>query len=318
VARGFASLDPDDARLDERSLGDWLAERGVRDAASLAFWDLLIRPTLNVPAPEASLALAARVLRTGFLDRSDAADIGFAAVPFAELHDLPARRALRDAGAAVELRAPIDAIEADAAGATLRARGDALRADAAIVAAPPVVAAKLLPADAGLDGAALARLGASPIVNLHVWFDRPVMDHAFVAGWDTPLQWIFDRTLASGAGRGQVLTVSLSAAREWLGLGRAALRAHFLPAFAALFPRARGAQVLDFFATNEPEATFLQVPGTRQLRPTHATGHPALYVAGAWTDTGWPATMESAVMSGTAAAQAALRALRRTPQAVAA
>jgi uncharacterized protein with NAD-binding domain and iron-sulfur cluster len=144
------------------------------------------------------------------------------------------------------------------------------------------------------------------------------MDHAFVAGWDTPLQWTFDRTCASGAERGQVLTVSLSAAREWLGLSRAALRAHFLPAFEALFPRARAAHVLDFFATNEPEATFLQVPGTRKLRPANATRHPAVYVAGAWTDTGWPATMESAALSGGAAARAALRALGRAPQAVAA
>jgi squalene-associated FAD-dependent desaturase len=328
VARAFAALDPDDAQLDDTSLGSWLADRGVRDAASLAFWDLLIRPTLNVPAADASLALAARVLRTGFLDRADAADIGIAAVPFSELHDAAARRALQAAGAAVALRAAVcgvqvarsepKASEGHQGGVLLQVGGESVRADAAILAAPPDTAARLAPPEAGLDAAALAQLGASPIVNLHVWFDRRVTDLPFVAGWATPLQWIFDRTRASGAERGQVLTVSLSAAEEWIGKSRAELRAVFLPALRALFPAAREAQVLDFFALCEPAATFRQVAGTRVLRPAAVTQHRSVYVAGAWTDTGWPATMESAVRSGTAAAEAALRALARAPHAEAA
>jgi len=332
VARGFAALDPDDRQLDERSLGDWLAERGVRDGASLAFWDLLIRPTLNVRAADASLALAARVLRTGFLDRADAADIGVAAVPFAELHDAPSRRALVGAGAALELSAAVRGVAVDRqvarsepkasggqqGGVTIALAGESVRADAVILALPPDVAARVAPAVAGLDAAALARLGASPIVNLHVWFDRAVTDLPLAAGWDTPLQWIFDRTRAAGAPRGQVLTVSLSAADEWLGRSRAELRAHFLPAFAALFPAARDAQVLDFIVQSDPAATFRQVPGTRRLRPGAATRHPAVFVAGAWTDTGWPATMESAVRSGAEAARAALHSLARAPHAEAA
>ena len=318
VARGFAALDPDDRRLDERSLGDWLAERGVRDAASLAFWDLLIRPTLNVRAADASLALAARVLRTGFLDRADAADIGIAAVPFAQLHDAPARRALAAAGASVELGATVRGVTVDADGARIALSGESLRADAVILALPPASTARLAPAEAGLDASALARLGASPIVNLHVWFDRAVTDLVLAAGWDTPLQWIFDRTAASGAPHGQVLTVSLSAADEWLGKSRAELRAHFVPAFAALFPAARDAQVLDFLVQSDPAATFRQVPGTRRLRPGATTRHPAVWVAGAWTDTSWPATMESAVRSGAEAARAALHSLERAPHAEAA
>ena len=318
VARGFAALDPDDRQLDERSLGSWLAERGVRDAASLAFWDLLIRPTLNVRAADASLALAARVLRTGFLDRADAADIGIAAVPFAELHDAPARRALGSAGAEVELSAAVRGMEIGPDGVTVSLAAGPVRADAVILALPPDATARIAPAAAELDAAALARLGASPIVNLHVWFDRAVTDLPLAAGWDTPLQWIFDRTRASGAPRGQVLTVSLSAADEWLGKSRAELRAHFLPAFAALFPAAREAEVLEFIVQSDPAATFLQVPGTRRLRPGAATRHPAVWVAGAWTDTGWPATMESAVRSGAEAARAALQSLARAPHAEAA
>jgi uncharacterized protein with NAD-binding domain and iron-sulfur cluster len=191
-------------------------------------------------------------------------------------------------------------------------------ADAVILALPPDGAARLAPAAAGLEANALARLGVSPIVNLHVWFDRAVTDLPLAAGWDTPLQWIFDRTAAAGAPRGQVLTVSLSAADEWLGRSRTELRAQLLPAFAALFPAARDAQVLDFIVQSDPAATFRQVPGTRRLRPSAATRHPAVYVAGAWTDTGWPATMESAVRSGALAARAALHPLARASRAEAA
>jgi uncharacterized protein with NAD-binding domain and iron-sulfur cluster len=201
---------------------------------------------------------------------------------------------------------------------TVALAGGSLRADAVILALPPDAAARVAPAEAGLDAAALARLGASPIVNLHVWFDRAVTDLPLAAGWDTPLQWIFDRTRAAGAPRGQLLTVSLSAAEEWLGRSRAELREHFVPAFAALFPAARGAHVLDFIVQSDPAATFRQVPGTRRLRPGAATRHPAVWVAGAWTDTGWPATMESAVRSGAEAARAALHAFARAPQAEAA
>jgi len=271
-----------------------------------------------VRAAEASLALAARVLRTGFLDRADAADIGIAAVPFAELHDAPARAALRAAGVSVALRAAVRGVDVDARGASIAVDGESLRADGVILAVPHDVAARLAPPAAGLDTAALARLGASPIVNLHVWFDRRVTELPLVAGWATPLQWIFDRTRASGAERGQVLTVSLSAAHEWLGKSRAELREVFLPAFAALFPAAREAAVLDFAVQSDPAATFHQVPGTRRLRPAAATRHPAVYLAGAWTDTGWPATMEGAVRSGGTAAEALLRALDRAPRAEAA
>ena len=89
-------------------------------------------------------------------------------------------------------------------------------------------------------------------------------------------------------------------------------------AFAALFPAARDAQVLDFLVQSDPAATFRQVPGTRRLRPGAATRHPAVWVAGAWTDTTWPATMESAVRSGADAAHAVLRARARAPHAEAA
>jgi uncharacterized protein with NAD-binding domain and iron-sulfur cluster len=182
-----------------------------------------------------------------------------------------------------------------------------------VVATDHEAAARLLPESSGVDRAALLRLGRSPIVNLHAVFDRPVLGFPFAAAVRSPLQWIFDRTRAAAAGgalaRGeQALAVSLSAADEWVGRSREELARVFLPALGELLPAARSARVRSFFATCERAATFAQLPGTARLRPGARTAHPALLLAGAWTATGWPATMEGAVRSGRTAARAALEA----------
>ena len=106
--------------------------------------------------------------------------------------------------------------------------------------------------------------------------------------------------------RGQLVVVSLSDARTEIGEPVAVLRERYLPALARLLPAAEAAEVLDFTVTREPRATFRPVPGTRRLRPGERTEVPGVYLAGAWTSTGWPATMEGAVRSGVVAARAAL------------
>lgn len=306
-ARAIQALDPEAPSLDVLSLGAWLAARGESDAAIDGLWDLLVRATLNLSAREASLALAVKVLRTGFLDRADAADLGWPTVSLARLHAEPAAAALRAAGAECHLRAGVDAIEcAPGRRPLLHARGARIEADAVILAVDHEAAARLAPPAAGIPAERLAALGRSPIVNLHVVFDRPVLDLPFLAGFGTPLQWTFDRTRAAGVDDGQVLAISLSGADTWLGRSRAELRATFLPALERLLPEARRARVVDFFATCEPAATFRQAPGTRALRPPARTRAAGLFLAGAWTATGWPATMEGAVRSGLAAARAAL------------
>lgn len=313
TAQRLARLDLGDPALDARRFGDWLAEQGEGDAAIDGFWDLLVRPTVNLPARDASLALATKVFQTGLFTAPDASDLGYATVPLQALHAEPAAAALATAGASVHLRSRATRIAAVHGGRpALWVGGERVGADAVVLAAPPDAAADLLPPEAGVDTSALLRLGASPIVNLHVVFDRRVLSLPFLAGIGTPLQWIFDRTRAAGLERGQYLAVSLSAADEWVGRSTRELREVFLPAFEALLPGARGARVVRFFATCERAATFRQAPGTAALRPRAETAHPGLLLAGAWTDTGWPATMEGAVRSGLAAARAALLGLGRT------
>jgi squalene-associated FAD-dependent desaturase len=313
AARRLAALDLSDPTLDERSFGDWLLANGQSPRAIERFWDLVGKPTLNLPAGEASLQLAAMVFQTGLLREPEAADLGWASVPLERVHAEPAARRLRERGAEVRLRARVREIELAAGSvAGVRVGASFVESDAVILATPHAAAAELLPGAAGVDPRALAALGSSPIVNLHVVWDRRVLAQPLVAVLDSPLQWIFDRTRAAGLERGQYLAVSLSAADAWLGVSAESLRRSFEPEFRRLFPAARAARMEKLFVTNEPAATFRQAPGTQRLRPTTQTRVPGLYLAGAWTDTGWPATMEGAVRSGLAAARAALVGAGRT------
>jgi protoporphyrinogen oxidase len=183
-------------------------------------------------------------------------------------------------------------------------------ADAVIVALPHARAAGLIePLDPEMAARAKA-LKDSPIVNLHVVYDRRVCEWPFAAGVESPVQYTFDRGAAGGVGEGcQYLAVSLSGAEQEMGMSVDALRERYVPALAELFPRARAARVERFMATREHAATFRAEPGVGALRPGPSTAVPGLVVAGAWTDTGWPATLEGAVLSGHAAARCALEAV---------
>jgi predicted NAD/FAD-dependent oxidoreductase len=181
-----------------------------------------------------------------------------------------------------------------------------ISADGVVLAVPPDIAASLLPPAAGRAGTAMAGPGpgqwrpidASPIVNVHVVYDQRVTRLPFAAAVDSPVQWVFDRTGPSGLREGQYLAISLSAAEGYADVPAARLREQFLPALAELFPAAAQARVVDCFVTRERRATMRQVPGVGRLRPGAATAVPGLVLAGAWTDTGWPDTMEGAVRSG--------------------
>ena len=381
-------VNPSRPGVDEQRFGDWLAARGQSERARRALWDLFSVSALNIAGDDASLSLAAFVVKTGLLGKNDAADIGVPALPLGELHGDAGAALLTKLGAQVLLNAKVSAIEPGATNSgaidpgdgpdprfrvrLARAQDDAalpaeIPADAVVLAVPHEVAARLIPPGALPDPtvAGWAGLGASPIVNVHVIYDRPVMDEPFVAAIDSPVQWVFDRTSISGldrrsapasfspgaaseppqpnetrvsprsnevnpgvhsaapasadptdaahdasgapgaqdaAHRPQYLAISLSAADEYVDVPAAALREQFVPALAELFPAAREAQVTEFFVTRERRATFRQGPGTARLRPSAATNVPGLVLAGAWTATGWPDTMESAVRSGLAAA----------------
>jgi uncharacterized protein with NAD-binding domain and iron-sulfur cluster len=359
-ALAMRPLDLADPALDAQRFGDWLAAHGQGERARRALWDLFTVSALNIAGDDASLGLAATVVKTGLLGQNNAADIGVPVLPLGELHGDAGAALLAKLGAQVRFNAKVTAVEplsletspaggpaavfrvrlarpadarpaeaatdgsdspvaaaADAQSAEIAANGSGpqtaagateFTADAVVLAVPHEAAARLIPRGALPRDtvAGWAGLGASPIVNVHVIYDRPVTDLPFAAAVDSPVQWVFDRTNISGLGRTgtgqQYLAISLSAADEYVDVPAAQLREQFVPALAELFPAARDAEVTEFFVTRERRATFRQAPGSGALRAKPGTKLPGLVLAGAWTDTGWPDTMEGAVRSGLAAA----------------
>jgi len=318
AALALRGLDLDDPALDETDFASWLHARGQSPRTVQALWDLVGIATLNATADQSSLALAAMVFKTGLLSHPGAADIGWAAAPLGDLHDVLARAALDSAGVRTVLRGRVTAVRPgpdggwQVAAATGRGRDELLDADTVVLAVPQRETHGLLPEGALEDPGALLRIGTAPILNVHVVYDRKVLRRPFFAALDSPVQWVFDRTEASGlTGGGQYIALSQSAAYDEIDLPVARLRERYLPELERLLPAARGAGVRDFFVTRERTATFAPAPGVGRLRPGPCTRAPGLYLAGAWTATGWPATMEGAVRSGLSAARQALADLTR-------
>ncbi|MGH3069980.1 MAG: hydroxysqualene dehydroxylase HpnE [Streptosporangiaceae bacterium] len=337
AALAMRFLDPSRPGLDAQRLGDWLAARGQSERARRVLWDLFTVSALNVAGDDANLSLAATVVRTALLGARDAADIGTPAIPLGDLHGQAAARLLDQLGASVRLGAKVASVQPlDSGGFQVRLadRGvsaappspdlvspdlvstdqisrdqispDLSAVDGVVLAVPPEAAARLLPAGAAAPGPGPERwreLGASPIVNVHVLYDRRVTSLPFAAAVDSPVQWVFDRTGPSGLAAGQYLAVSVSAADDVVDTPAAQLRERFVPALEEIFPAARDARITDFFVTRERRATFRQEPGCGEKRPGATTRLAGLVLAGAWTNTGWPDTMEGAVRSGLSAAR---------------
>ncbi len=298
-------------RLERITFEEWLRERGQSPDTIREYWDFLVIPTLNCRADQASASQALFVLEEGFLKDPRSAALAVPAVGLSELHVKPAIRAIEARGGVVSLRAGVERIEAAerrAAGLRL-ADGESRAFDACISALAPWRLLPLLPEEERTR-APFADLGdfqPAPILNLHLWFDRPVAGFRFAAFIRSEVQWVFNRSRLGGegeaaAGRGQRLVISISAPGDLFELNQEHVCARILPQLRRALPAAREAKLLRARVIKEPEATFIPAPGL--VRPGARTSLPNLFLAGAYTDTGWPATMESAVRSGLAAAAA--------------
>ncbi len=252
------------------------------------------------------------------LDHAPAADVGYAARPLGDLHSVATLAALQQAG--VEVLLNHRAVEIEPGLVVARGRAEAelrWRTGAVVLATPHREAFAAYPALAQSPAAGAAGLGATAIVNVHVVYDRPVTELPFAAAVNSPVQWVFDRTDTSGLHRtqpgGQYLAVTVSAADAIIDEPAGPLAARYVAELARLFPAAERATVLDSFVTRERRATFRQAAGSAALRPSTAMAGPGIWLAGAWTATGWPDTMESAVRSGVLAAAGVLGAAADTP-----
>jgi squalene-associated FAD-dependent desaturase len=312
TARALAALvgarGPARAALDSTSLGDWLADHRVTDRALDRFWDPLVRPALNTPAREANVPLAAFFFEHAVWSGGRGGALWLPARGLSDAVGHPATLALARAGVVLHLAARVAGIASDGARATgvELADGEPIEADD-VVAAVPRSALRELVASHHLPEAARRDLAPSAIVNVYLWYDRPVADVPFAGTLDPDLQWVFDRARLLGleTAGGHCLGASLSAADRAAAEPKAVLAERADEAVARVFPARAGARLLRHAVVKEPRATFRAEAGLAGRRPAPGAAPLAgLWVAGDWTDTGWPATMEGAVRSGEAAAAA--------------
>lgn len=287
-------------RLDNGTFGEWLRSHGQSEHAIAAFWDIVVLATCNDRSDDVSAALAAFVFQEGVLSANDAGAIGWSLVGLSRLVDPAAEEYLRARGGRVLRSRQVTHVDG---GRVVLGDGAELRADAVVLAMPPervhAVAPRALAHDPGL--------GVSPIVNVHLWYDRPITDQPVLALLDSPAQWVFSRrAMEGGDGHGDRVVVSISAARDELGVPRDELAAAIADELSQIVPGARGRRPVDHAVVKEARATFSPAPGQARRRPGARTPDPRIALAGAWTDTGWPATMEGAVRSGIRAARVAI------------
>jgi squalene-associated FAD-dependent desaturase len=303
IGRAIAAMRAD-AGSNTESFGDWLRRHGQSAGAIDGFWELIVVPALNCRCDDVSSAQALFVFREGFLKSAEAAAIGVPAAGLSDLHVEPAVEYVEARGGELRTGATVRALvvrDLRVAEAVLE-DGKRIEADAWICALPPRQLLDVLPAKWRRPApfGDLAAIRTSPIVNLHLWFDGPIIDRDFVAFTGCDLQWLFQPRDGDGH-----VVLSLSAAERYMPLDKGELTELLLPQLRRAVSRAASRTLLRATAIKEPDATFVPAPVLR--RPGPETPIANLFLAGAYTDTGWPATMESAVRSGVAAAAALAR-----------
>ncbi|MGH3024417.1 MAG: hydroxysqualene dehydroxylase HpnE [Gaiellaceae bacterium] len=290
VARRLGRLVPEEH--DGETFAELLRRLGQSQPAIDRFWDVFIRPALNLRSDEVSAAPALFTVQTALLAERSASDLVLPVEPLGDVHGEAAGRSLAERGAEVRTGTRVVALED---GAVVLAAGERVPAEFVVVAVPPGESARLLgEPDPGLDD--------SPIVSVHLLFDRPLLRFELAAFLGSDAHWVFDRGKLTGREpeQGQYLTVVSSGAPELLEV-----RGRELVELLAgeLRQRLGPAELRWSRVSREPAATFAAGPGTLVRRAPVETGRPGVARAGAWTDTGWPATMESAIRSGRAAAR---------------
>ena len=316
-------------RPDGITLAEYFRRTGQSAETRRLLWDPLAIAILNETPGRAAATLFYNVYREAFLADRRASRLVFLRRGYAALHDRLGRY-LEARGGAIRRRALVDAIEVEDGRVTgvryaqrAEAREEIQRgksataervvADAVVVAAPWHAVASLVPEEwrSRPPFVGLSDLGASPIVSIEMWLDRIVVDRVAVGLRDSEVEWVFDKGRLHGRdGVPQHLAFIVSAAYRSTPRPNAELVAAAEASLRRYFPGMAGAQTTRSLVMREAEATFASDPGVEELRPGNTTPIRGLFLAGDWTDTGLPATIEGAVRSGLAAARLAQAAHR--------
>ena len=301
------------------SMLEWLRRRRQTKGAIERFWRVVLVSALDEELARTDARFGIDVFWKAFLSNSTGYRMGVPAVPLADLYD-GCKSEIERRGGEVVLRTPVRGLKIES-GEFAGLRFDEGReetADAYVFAVPHTALGGLLPQSMKQSDPALANLdkiNVAPITGVHLWFDRPVMADPFLTLLDTTTQWVFNKSAlyadsngkVKGASAGQYLQLVISASYDLLQKPRQEIIDLCLGELWEALPAARDAELVKATVIKEAAATFSPEPGVDRWRPRQQTSVPSLFLAGDWTDTGWPATMEGAVRSGYLAAEALLR-----------
>lgn len=303
VGLAVRALNGDRDRLAEITVREWLDSLGQSERIQRRFWGPMALATLNESPEVASADMFARVIELGFMRTKRDSAMVISRVGLSDLYTRQARDFIECRGGEVRLNSDVARIEfegACAAGVTLRS-GERIGADVVISAVPYFALNRMLPAEiASAHFPYLDRFKSAPIVSINLWYDEPITDLEFAGLLDSPIEWVFNKNAISGAAskRPQQLALVISGAHEFADRPKEELVALAVDEMRRFFSVARDRQPIHSFVVREHDATISHTVGTAALRPSSRTRFNNFFLAGDWTATGLPATIEGAVQSG--------------------
>lgn len=301
IARGLMDFVRGYPQTDTESFATWLKRTGQSDRAIRHLWEPVIVGALNDTFENCSTKYAGQVFHESFLKSAEGGRLGIPAMPLSQFYGFVAEHCVRQ-GAELRLQQAVTGLQQQQGDWIVQTSEGSFQAPHVVLATPFQQANTLAPQ----LGIACDRFRNAPICTVHLWFDREIteLDHAVLL--DTGIQWIFNKSRIRRwpAERGTYVELTISAAFAQLHQTREAILASALRELAMFFPAVATATLVKSGILKDARATFSVTPGMDAYRPTQATREPGLFLAGDWTATGWPSTMEGAVRSGLLAAEA--------------
>ncbi len=316
ISRAMVALAPSIPADEGETFLEWLKRHGQTGQAIERFWKTILVSALNEDLDRVSVPYAARVVRESFLKSAAAGRMGIPTVPLTELYGT-AGDYIRARGGEIQFRAGVESFRSEAFAVNVTTNGQEQKFDYLVLAVSFDGVARMLPdtPSAAPLAAALGQFSTSPITGIHLWFDRQIsdLDHAVLL--DRTIQWMFHKSRiiqarseeARGNENGSYIELVVSCSRNLVDKSKAEIVDLAVREAQEFFHDAPDAQLLKSTVIKEVHATYSPRPGMDQYRPKPETAWPRVFLAGDWTATGWPATMEGAVRSGYLAAEAVAR-----------
>jgi zeta-carotene desaturase len=309
IARAMLAITSSLPPETEENFLAWLRRHGQTERAIERFWKVVLVSALNEDLDRMSVHYAAQVFRESFLKSPQAGRMGIPTVPLTELYSAGADY-IRARGGEVLLRAAVESFQPEPRAVRLCFAGREVQSDFAVLAVPFDALARLLPQAAETEPLRqqLARFETSPITGIHLWFDRQITELEHAVLLDRTIQWMFHKSKllqrANADGGGSYVELVVSSSKSLVEKPKNEIEEMALRELREFFPGAAQAKLLKSTVIKEVHATYSALPRSDDYRPGTATPWPSVFLAGDWTASGWPATMEGAVRSGYRAAEA--------------